>query len=37
MEGALFVDRGSGRYLLIDKTNAWFELDQEKVRLALVK
>jgi hypothetical protein len=37
MEGALFLDRSSGRYLLIDKTNAWFELDQEQVRLALVE
>lgn len=35
LEGALVLDMGSGLYMLIDRTGAWYELDQAKVRAAL--
>ncbi len=35
MEGALVLDLKVGDYVLIDRFGAWFELNQESVRIAL--
>jgi hypothetical protein len=35
MEGALVLDLTAGLYMLIDKTGAWYELNQANVRAAL--
>jgi hypothetical protein len=35
LEGALVLDMTVGLYVLIDKTGAWFELNQTNVRAAL--
>lgn len=35
LEGALVLDMSSNLYVLIDRTGAWYEVDQGKVRTAL--
>ncbi len=35
LEGALVLDMTAGLYMLIDKSGAWFELNQANVRAAL--